>query len=97
MILHYKDYNRTMSFAHRSNSLTGDKQSMNEYEAYIKQTRKHTKQMTSNDPYTNYVLAKLDRNRMILYEDQLDNVINSAAEKAAHTALDTLDKLLNGF
>ena len=70
---------------------------MNEYEAYIKQTRKQTKQMTSNDPYGNYILAKLDRNRMILYEDQLDNVIENAAERVAQSALDNIDKLLNGF
>ena len=66
---------------------------MNEYKAYAKQTNKRQPLPISNDPYENYILAKLDRNRMILYEDHYENLIQSAAEKVAGTALD----LINSF
>lgn len=61
---------------------------------YIKQTGKKTKSLTSNDPYANYVLAKLDRNRMILYEDHYENLIQSAADRVANTALDLINTLI---
>lgn len=63
---------------------------MNIYKSYAIQTGKHSPLPAADDPIENYVLAKLDRNRMILYQNNLDTVVESAADRVAKAALDLI-------